>query len=178
MGLLAQPVLADLDRVGGRRRRASSRQLPQCRRRHVLEFGRHRGADPGQRLQGRGIVVGRGQVPIGGTRRRRVGIGLEHGDPESHRLRRVHEHPAELAAAEHAEHRPMGWRTAVRCHGSCPVIASASAVWRRRNAASRSRTAASSCASIAAAKRAALAAPAAPIAKVATGIPRGIWTIE
>ena len=119
-------------------------------------------------------------------------IGVEHRRAVAHRLRGVDEHPAELAAADDAERRPgrdVGRGRRARApgrrfaldgarHFSSALIARAASVWRARYASSRPRRSASPAASRATAKSAALAAPALPIAKVATGMPLGIWTIE
>jgi len=119
-------------------------------------------------------------------------IGVEHRRAVAHRLRRVDEHPAELAAANDAERRSgrdvgsarrartSGRRFALddARHFSSALIARAASVWRARYASSRSRSPASPAASRATANSAAFAAPALPIAKVATGMPLGIWTIE
>ena len=119
---------------------------------------------------------------------RAVGVGIEHGGAIAHRLRGVHEHPAELAAADDAEGRagseirrspaPAGRPAEPGVTSDSAVIARAASVWRRRYASSLARSAASPLASIATANSAALAAPALPMAKVATGMPLGIWTIE
>src|SRR5690606_18092805 len=110
-------------------------------------------------------------------------------------LRRHAEHAAELAAAQHAEpgaghqgkrglihlHRRAGGRKFVRHRAQPPggsAMARAAALWRSRKASRRAAKASSVPASIATAYRPALAAPASPMAKVATGMPRGIWTID
>src|SRR5262249_50158159 len=89
------------------------------------------------------------------------------------------EHAAKLAAAENAEHgrRQDGL---AGCHHSTSgrVIASTVSRCSVRKALSRSRSAGISLASRATAKRPALAAPASPMAKVATGMPLGICTME
>ena len=134
-----------------------------------------------------------------GDRAGRAGVvRVEHGDPIAAPLRCMREHAAELAAAHDAERRAgrderrPAWTFAERrarrderagfgarsAHFRSADIARAASVWRARKASSFARSAASSWASIATANRAALAAPATPIAKVATGMPRGIWTIE
>ena len=119
----------------------------------------------------------------GGT----VGVGIEHDRAIAHRLRHMHEHAAELAAAEHAERRAGGdlrqrradgGRLLAGGHFRSAVIARAASDWRTRNASSFARSDTSVVASRATAKSAALAAPALPIANVATGMPRGICTIE
>ena len=132
-----------------------------------------------------------------------AGVGFEDDRAIAHRLRGVDEHAAELAATEDTERGPgamyalpgasasapsrrlapapsRGAAAAVppRCHFRSAPIARAASVWRARYASRRARSAASPAASIAIAKSAAFAAPAAPMAKVATGMPLGICTIE
>src|SRR5205085_12458433 len=143
----------------------------------------------GERLRGE---RGGAERVVGDQTCRARRIGLEHRRAIAHRLRRVNEHPAELAAADDAERRArrdpaITRRRAVaraalpfcrRAHFSSALIARAASLWRWRYASRRVRNAASLAASIATANSAALAAPALPIANVATGTPRGIWTIE
>src|SRR5262249_43916323 len=81
-------------------------------------------------------------------------------------------HPTQLAAAQYADSRP-------RRRHHCPAGRSATAcVWACRHPSSACAAAGCVRPRIAAAKSAALTAPAWPMAKVATGIPAGIWTIE
>ena len=138
------------------------------------------------------VEVGGADVLVRDQPGRAERIGIEHRRAVAHRLRGVDEHAAELAAADDAERRARGdvrrgrrvgapgrrFARARRRHFSSALIARAASVWRARYASSRPRSAASPAASMATAKSAALAAPALPIAKVATGMPLGIWTIE
>ena len=89
--------------------------------------------------------------------------------------RREAKHPAELAAAEDADRR-TGWQ-----QGGQPSRTGTGAtllVCVSRHASSFCARSGSLVASSAAANRPALVAPGFPIAKVATGMPPGIWTIE
>src|SRR5205085_4619718 len=79
-------------------------------------------------------------------------------------------HSAELAAAEDADGRPRRDRHS-GASATEPVC-----FWRQ--ASSRAASASSTVASMAAASSAALTAPALPMARVPTGIPAGIWTID
>src|SRR5262245_57015460 len=83
---------------------------------------------------------------------------------------RQRHHPAQLAAAEDADGGPW-WKAHSGFSGTASVCFA-------RQSASRAASALSVLASIAAASSAALTAPALPIARVPTGIPAGIWTIE
>ena len=119
-------------------------------------------------------------------------IGVEHGRAIAHRLRGVDEHPAELAATDDAERRARrdvrrargrrrpGRRFALDAarHFSSALIAPRRLGLACAERLEPARSAASPAASSATANSAALAAPALPIAKVATGMPLGIWTIE
>src|SRR5689334_3048536 len=93
----------------------------------------------------------------------------------------MREHAAELTAAHHTEY---GGRIGGREEGfthfdqTGRVMAWAAAVCSRRKACSFSASASSVAARIATAVRAALAAPASPMAKVDTGTPFGICTID
>src|SRR4051794_38385275 len=109
-----------------------------------------------------------------------VVAGAEDHGPIPEPLRRLHEHPPELTAADHPE-RGGGSRVDVgagvrgRGHrGDSPTAS----VWSRRDLASAERISGNFRARIAAARRPALAAPAGPIARVPTGTPFGIWTID
>ena len=96
-------------------------------------------------------------------------VGIEHHDAVAQGPRAQREHPAELAAAQHAD---GGARQDHAEPGS--LRASTRSVWAVRSASSFPATAASVSARMAAAKSAAFCAPAAPMAKVATGTPAGI----
>ena len=186
--LLRAAVLADRDRRRRRRDRPAQGQPLERGRWHVLELGRDRVAGRGETIEARRIEVVGADVLVRDPSRGAVRIGIEDDRAIAERLCRVHEHPAELAAADDAEGRagsevrPLA-RFGAR-HGRAgrhfrsAVIARAASLWRRRYVSSLVRSAASPVASIATANSAALTAPAPPMAKVATGIPRGIWTIE
>ncbi len=91
-----QHVLAGPHRPGlcaGRRRR----------RGHVLELVAHavdRGGETPHRVE---VAVSRGGVLVGHLRCGAAGIRREHVDPPPAGVRRLHEHPSQLPAAEHAQ---------------------------------------------------------------------------
>src|SRR5690606_20647873 len=97
-----------------------------------------------------------------------IGGAVHHQEAQAQRRAGKRDHAGQLPATEDADGGHL--------RGSSAAITSA--VWRSRNAARALSMAASPGASIAAANSAALAAPALPMAKVATGIPAGICTIE
>ena len=141
-------------------------------RRDVLELvgdDVHRGREGRQR----GLVVlggvGRGPGDLG---RRGAGVGVVDVDVEAQPRRRHGEHPAELPAAQDAD----GGAGAQRLSHPAPRGRRPRAPRARRRAARPARRPTS--ARIAAAIRPALTAPASPMAMVATGKPRGIWTME
>src|SRR5690606_71012 len=94
--------------------------------------------------------------------------GVHHQEAQPQRRAGKREHVGQLPAAEDAD----------GGHFRGSSAASTSAVCCARNADSAEATPGWSGASIAAANRAALAAPASPMAKVATGTPAGICTID
>src|SRR5690606_23519781 len=162
------------------------RQGAQGLRRHVLEFGGDGVAAPGQLGQALRVVVSGADVVVRDQARRAGRIGIEHHGDITHGLRGLHEHAAELAAAHHAQRHGLAavvdgtgqqGKSVHRTHTGS-VMARAASVCAVRKACSFSRRAGSSLASRATANSAALAAPAAPMAKVATGMPLGIWTME
>ena len=142
---------------------------------HVLELGGHGSAGRRHLVERSAIGVGGLKVAVrhlaGGTR----GIGIEHEDPVSHHPRPQREHPAELPTTQHPQRRAR--QDHAGSWGSCDVehplrlVAAellqplgqlrhpAGRGWRRRRAP-------------------AFCAPAAPMAKVGTGMPAGICTIE
>src|ERR1043166_3773513 len=81
-------------------------------------------------------------------------------------------HAPELPSAENAD------RAAGRQHQRDSGLSATASVCDRRQLSSAAATAGSLSAKIAAANKAALTAPAWPMAKVATGMPAGICTIE
>src|SRR5207244_7174782 len=97
----------------------------------------------------------------------------EHGHAVAERARRHGEHAPQLAAAEEAE---RGSRQDHSTSGNC-IAATCSRSFSRYSASLRASSA-SETASRLTAKSPALAAPASPMAKVATGIPLGICTME
>src|SRR5690606_26649708 len=138
-------------------------------------------------------------VAIGHRSGRAVLGGIEHADAKTQALRRHAEHAPELATPQQAE--PGAGRQGIMrvLHATSPgwtggaagrrpdealrqlggtTIERADSVCRARKPSRRSASAGSVVASVATTCSAALAAPASPIAKVATGMPRGICTIE
>ena len=180
--LLADPVLRD---GHARRRRASRARC--CARKSSAAAGTFSNsvvaaaASAGQLARARARRGSRRRCA--GRRRCRPGspcAGIEHRRPVAQALRGHAEHAAELAAAQQAE------PCAGRDRGHCRRLRSRAARASRarspsastRNAASLRARAGSVAAMSATAKRPALAAPASPIAKVATGMPLGICTID
>ncbi|MNT58335.1 hypothetical protein D3C72_1957630 [compost metagenome] len=104
--LLADAVLRDRHAVAARRDKGAQLLEPvQRQRRHVLELGAHRLAQLGH-LGQRGLVGVLGaDMLVRHHARRAVLVGIEHAHAIAHRLRRMREHAAELAAAQHAEPR-------------------------------------------------------------------------
>src|SRR5690242_21934410 len=102
-----------------------------------------------------------------------MGVGVQHDHPISHSAGLQGEHSAQLTTAENAE---GGARQNHERSGNLKLRMRCS--WVRRNSDSRSASSESPTASMAIAKSAALPAPALPMAKVATGTPAGICTME
>ena len=164
--------------------------------RHVLELRGNCRATVGEFIKRRVVVVGDTEMALGGATGRGIFVRIEHPDLIAQLVGSGDEEAAELAAAEHAQggrrenHRGaqdrnlngtvFGAKNAVDRdnHTSGSFMASTFAAWAWRKACNFSFSAASSVASMATAKSAALAAPASPMAKVATGMPLGICTME
>src|SRR5205814_4973492 len=91
------------DGGGGRRDGDVLRQRGQRRRRHVLELGGDGVAAAGHLGQRALVVIGRAQLVVRGGAGGAVLVGVEHQRVEAQRLRGVHEHAAQLAAAQHAQ---------------------------------------------------------------------------
>ena len=101
--LLADAVLRDGDALGRGRHRTRGGQRGQRLGGHVLEFGGDGVAARGQFAQRVLVaVVGLDEV-VAHAPRRAAGVGVEHHRLIAQRLRRVHEHAAQLAAAQHAQ---------------------------------------------------------------------------
>ncbi|MNR12866.1 hypothetical protein D3C85_1292430 [compost metagenome] len=102
--LLADAVLGDRHAIAARRHeRAQLLQAVQRQRRHVLELGAH-GLAKLAHLGQRGLIgIDRADMPVRHGAGRAVLIRVQHADAVAHGLRRMGEHAAELAAAEHAE---------------------------------------------------------------------------
>ena len=140
----------------------------------VLELGGDRGAGRARARERRRVGVGACcRWPVANSAAGESGIGVEHRDAVAQRARGHGEHAAQLAAAQQAE---RGAREDHSTSGSC-IAATCSRSFSRYSASLRARPA-SEAASRLTAKRPALAAPASPMAKVATGMPLGICTIE
>src|ERR1019366_5386449 len=180
--LLEKAILADRHGAPRRCDRPPGGKRFKRRSRHVLELRRDGRAHVGEARQPLAIEIRGPQMLLGNSPGRARRIGVEHGDRVAASLRRVREHASELATAKDPERRAR--RDEGRRHPLCSThfrsadIARAASVCRARNASSLPRKDSSAVASMATAKSAALAAPALPMAKVATGMPRGIWTME
>ncbi len=140
--LLGGAVLADRDRRGRRRDPPAQRQRLQRSRRNVLELGRDRVAHRGEAIESRRIEIVAPDVLVRDQPGRAVGVGIENDRAIAHRLRGVHEHPAELAAADDTEGRAGSEIRPLASAGGQPgragrhfrsaVIARAASRWRRR----------------------------------------------
>ncbi len=97
------PVLGDRHRLDRRPDERVRGQPLERLGRDVLELGRDRGARGRQLVQRARVGVGGAQVDVGHAAGRAAGIGVEHHHAVAHRPRAQREHPAELAAAQHAD---------------------------------------------------------------------------
>src|SRR5690606_28516488 len=169
--LLAEPVLRGGKRAWPRVHLHVRAQPVTGTGRNVLEVeGRHVDAAGEFLPRGAGVVAaGHPRDDLARTRLARR-IQRHHRHPERGRGQR--HHPGQLPAPEDAQ--PLHARGSIR--GSS--LAATSAVWRARNASRARATSGWSTASRDAANRAASAAPASPMAKVATGTPAGICTMD
>ena len=179
--LLRDAVLRDGHAVGGRRGEAVLREEREALRGDVLEFRGDGRALQREMLERRRIEVIGLDMFVADRCRRSVARGVEHGDAITEALRRHREHASELPPAEEAE--PVTGCddpafTRHRGRSSSRRESLATCVCCARHRASFAVSAGSPTASIATANSAAFTAPAAPIANVATGMPRGICTIE
>src|SRR6185503_14753974 len=172
----ADPVLRDCHALRRRRDTGVTPQVLEARGRNVLELGRCCVDQLGERGQAVAVGVVGADVPVGDRSGRALVARIEHGDAIAHALRGHAEHPAQLSATEQPEPSARGDHFARSFGGK--VIAPLAVVWAVRNSASFLASAGLPRARIATANSAAFAAPASPIAKVATGTPLGIWTME
>src|SRR5205085_12549118 len=110
---------------------------------------------------------------------RRVRIGRKHLATQAEPRRCHGQHASELPAAEDSDG-VAGLQLHLLCvsHALSSGRSATASVWALRQAARRSDKAGSDRASTAAASSAALIAPALPMARVPTGMPAGICTIE
>src|SRR5262249_21250423 len=136
--------------------------------RDVFPFDRDDVEALGEAVEG-GVVVVLGDDELGDVAGASVGDVVEDAAADIEGVASEGEHAAELAAAENADadHPAAG-----------SGVSSTVWVWRARKSSSAALRLGRDRARIAVAKRAALTAPALPMAKVATGTPAGIWTIE
>src|SRR5690606_25867039 len=173
-GLFADAVLRNGHGLCGGTDDGVLREELQAFRRHVLELGGGGRALRRHAAQRLAVEVVGAQVLVRHAAGGAVVAGVEHHHAVAHALGRHGEHAAELATAQQAE------QGAGRDHflrtGS--FIALTLAVCLRRKAASLPASFGWSAASMATANNPALAAPASPTAKVATGMPRGICTMD
>src|SRR5690606_2056977 len=107
--------------------------------------------------------------------RRAFGLGVQDHHVEAQPRGRLRQHPAELAAAENAD---AGAGSEGELRHQSSTVSATEAVRSARHFASRPARASSDRARIWAASRPALVAPASPMARVPTGTPPGIWTME
>src|SRR6185312_9950109 len=176
--LLRDPVLADPQDRG----RGADR-LERCEKiepfgADILELeGNHvdRGGEGAQR---RGVLILAEGDAGGDLRGRAVLLGREDVAAIAQTGRRQRRHAAELAAADDADRRVRSQGKNHAGSGWSVGVSGTRSVCAARKASSRSASAGSVIARIAAASRAAFTAPARPIAKVPTGMPAGICTME
>ena len=142
--------------------------------RDVLEFVGDDVDGGGEVGERRLVVIGRDGAAAATAKAGLGGIGAVDVAVEAELGGGHGQHAAELAAAENADDHA---RAARAVHSSSGRSATA-AVCSARQRSSRSATAASAVARMAAASSAALMAPARPMARVPTGTPAGIWTME
>src|SRR5271163_257070 len=172
--LLDQPVLRRGERERSGPHRLARAQEFDAGGRHVLEFER----DDVDRLREAGerrfVRVGSDRRGARRVVRRRLGLGRVDVAAQADLQRCDREHPPELTGAENAE------RSAGREDHVGPSVGNSGTASRRasRQAVSRASSSGSESASTEAASSAALTAPAGPIAKVPTGTPAGICTID
>ncbi len=171
--LFRQPVLRQ--RQGSRRRehRHPRRQPAGAVGRHVFEIeGCH--VDPLRECCQRVLIAVIGRQLRHELTGAGVGGGIQHQKAQTERRAGKRQHARQLAPAEDPDRGRRHEETGIR--GSA-LSSTASVCWARKRA-SASRISGYSLASRAAANSAALAAPAGPMAKVATGMPAGIWTMD
>lgn len=175
-GFFADAVLGDPDGVPTRTDRKPSAEPADAGGVDVLEFDGDGVATLGKGTErfevGAGVAVRWGENNIVGD----LGGGIVGGGGEgdgaiAEVVGGLDEHTAELAAAEYAE---AGRRMNRIERGGHAGRSGTAAVCSRRKRSRASRMAGSERARMAAASSAALAAPAGPMARVPTGIPRGI----
>src|SRR5882724_4456756 len=139
----------------------------------VLKLERHHMHMAGEVAQSIEIIVGGCDLDVGNLARRRVGLGGEGVDAVAHAPRRDSKHPPQLSATEHADR-----RTGQDGRGQGSVSPNILCVCSARNWCSFSRSSGRWVARMATASNAALVAPAGPMARVPTGMPAGICTME
>ena len=136
MLLLDAAVLAHRDAFGRRRHRPVRAERVERAGRHVLELGGDRRTALHQLRQARLAKVVGLDVIVRDQPGRAGRVGVEHGREVAHRLRGLHEHAAELAAAHHAQRgrAAVGTERAREdgLHLSSLLIARAASVWRAR----------------------------------------------
>ena len=163
-------VLRRVQHLGPRIQRHQRRNHRQRTGRNVLKLIRDDVDPPREFPQRLRIVVARIYLPVRHRARGALGLRFVNMHAIAQRLGGLGQHAPELAAAEDAD----GF--ARKDHGS--LAFNTFAVWSARNVFHALATAALSSATIAAANSAALIAPALPMAKVATGTPPGICTMD
>src|SRR4029077_5694991 len=185
--LLDKAVLGDGQRPRPWRYRHAVRKITGRAVRDVFEFEGDQIAGSGQGPQGLPVVVARAGACGGHVEGARLSLVRIDMDLEAEPGRGEGQHAAQLAAAKNPDGGP-GWKRAGKdgrsAHGLRffgflpPGVLAPDRVCLTRQASSRRPSFGSSRARRAAAKSPAFFAPASPMAKVATGMPPGIWAME
>src|SRR5437868_7223778 len=149
-----------------------------CCRRNILKFERHNRHAACKLADRIKILVPGVDFHIRDLPRRSVFVGRKRVNPITHTLGRDGEHTTELPTSEHSDRATrQNRRTAVVAGHGKPSCRTDSACF-RRNASNRVRISGYLFPRMLAASSAAFVAPALPIARVATGTPAGICTID
>src|SRR3712207_240793 len=167
--LLPEPVLRGPERPQARPYGHQGGDLLDGLGRDVLEL---QGDDvhlAGEPARGVEVLVGRAPLAVGDAACRSVPLGGEDVDRVAHPAGGDDQHPAQLAASEHADGGP-GRQSAAQAGPGSSELAAFSACSRRKPR-SLSRRGGRVLARMATARRAAFVAPALPMASVPTGTP-------
>src|SRR5438045_2621573 len=140
---------------------------------NLLDLQRYYIASASQVGGGKNIIPGSRETAVNYEARRAGGIRIEHLHAVSQRTRRHGSHSPQLSSTQDAD--GCAGKDRAQELSSCCRTSSVRAL---RQARRRSRISGLCKATMAMASRAALAAPGLPIARVPTGTPLGIWTME